>query len=110
MCMTIDEAINHCVEILDRLHDSEDCEDCKCYDEHFQLIQWLEELKYFRKCEDDNQSIWEEIKGNSTDIFDYYFRCKKCGGNTPPKAYVVAPDYCPHCGRYMMGGNSNETN
>ena len=43
---------------------------------------------------------WEEIKFGPG-IYDYYFHCKACGGNTPDRAYVTAPDFCPHCGANM---------
>lgn len=46
-------------------------------------------------------SSWEEIKDVPHGIWDYHFRCKHCGGNTPQAAYVVAPDYCPNCGAKM---------
>ena len=46
-------------------------------------------------------SSWEEIKDEPYGAFDYHFKCRKCGGRTPHKAYVVAPDYCPHCGSRM---------
>ena len=46
---------------------------------------------------------WKEIKCGD-EIFDYYFKCSNCGNTTPPKAFPVAPDYCPHCGAKMDGG------
>ena len=46
-------------------------------------------------------SSWEEIKDEPYGIFDYHFKCKHCHGHTPPKAYVIAPDFCPHCGAKM---------
>lgn len=45
-------------------------------------------------------SSWELIKtGNN--VFDYCFRCKHCHKNTPDRSFVVAPDFCPHCGATM---------
>lgn len=48
-------------------------------------------------------SSWEEIKDPPYGDFDYHFKCKKCHGETPQKAYVIAPDYCPNCGAVMDG-------
>lgn len=54
-------------------------------------------------------SSWEEIKDVPHGIWDYHFRCRHCGGNTPQAAYVVAPDYCPCCGARMdIRGDDNE--
>ena len=45
---------------------------------------------------------WAEKKpSGSGGIWDYYFVCSVCGGNTPNKAYVIAPDFCPNCGAKM---------
>lgn len=46
-------------------------------------------------------SEWEEIKFGEG-VFDYQFKCKKCG-TKHPKGYVVAPDYCAICGAVMTG-------
>ena len=47
-------------------------------------------------------SSWEMvITGDG--CFDYYFRCKHCHNNTPDKAYLISPDYCPNCGAKMDG-------
>lgn len=46
-------------------------------------------------------SSWEEIKDPPYGVFDYHFRCKKCHGETPRKAYIIAPDFCPCCGAKM---------
>lgn len=93
--MTIDEAIAHCYEVSNR-------EDCVCGEEHLQLAKWLIELKSLRQEKEDNQSDWEEVRGDYNVPFDYWFRCKKCGGNTSPGAYVFPPSYCPNCGRKMI--------
>lgn len=34
-------------------------------------------------------------------LYDYQFECSRCHSRTPDKAYVIAPDYCPHCGADM---------
>ena len=48
---------------------------------------------------------WSEKKSSGQGgIWDYYFVCSVCGGNTPDKAYIIAPDYCPNCGAKMDGG------
>lgn len=54
-------------------------------------------------------SSWEEIKDPPHGVFDYHFRCKKCHGETPQKAYLIAPDYCPICGA-KMDGKDNDSN
>jgi hypothetical protein len=50
---------------------------------------------------------WEEIKCGY-EIFDYYFKCSNCGNTTPPKAFPIAPDYCPNCGAKMDGERKTE--
>lgn len=45
-------------------------------------------------------SGWELIKIGDG-IFDYYFRCKHCHKNTPDRSFIIAPDFCPHCGASM---------
>lgn len=54
-------------------------------------------------------SSWEEIKDDPHGIFDYHFKCNKCHGETPQKAYLIAPDYCPICGA-KMDGKDNDSN
>lgn len=55
--MTIDEAISHAREVAKRTYEqskeysrySDECFECeKCAEEHEQLAQWLEELKFYR--------------------------------------------------------------
>ena len=47
---------------------------------------------------------WTEKKpSGGGGIWDCYFVCSVCGGNTPNKAYVIAPDFCPNCGAKMDG-------
>lgn len=54
---------------------------------------------------------WTEKKSSGVGgIWDYYFVCSVCGGSTPNKAYVIAPDFCPNCGARMNGGENNGIN
>lgn len=46
--------------------------------------------------------FWSEISTGNR-VGDYYFTCSECHKNTPDKAYLIAPDYCPHCGAMMDG-------
>ncbi len=46
---------------------------------------------------------WTEID-HSENFGDYHFVCSECKCNTPDRAYVVAPDFCPNCGAKMDGG------
>lgn len=48
---------------------------------------------------------WAEKKSGNG-IFDYYFVCSECHKNT--LGFLIAPDYCPHCGARMDGGISDE--
>ena len=48
--MNIDEAILHCLE------ESKDCTECA--KEHYQLAQWLKELKAYRELADENKLIY----------------------------------------------------
>lgn len=41
-------------------------------------------------------AFWEQLDCGDGP-FDYQFRCSNCGGVTPFGAYLIAPDYCPHC-------------
>lgn len=41
--MTLDQAIQHCYEVAE----NEQC--YACAEEHLQLAEWLEELKYYRE-------------------------------------------------------------
>lgn len=50
---------------------------------------------------------WSEKK-TGNDIFDYYFICSECHKNTPNKAYIIAPDFCPWCGVKMDGGGESD--
>lgn len=51
---------------------------------------------------------WTEID-HSENFGDYHFVCSECKCNTPDRAYVVAPDFCPNCGAKMDGGENNGT-
>lgn len=46
---------------------------------------------------------WSTVQYTKEDIFDYSFKCSNCDKETPRKAYVIAPDYCPNCGSTMDG-------
>lgn len=48
---------------------------------------------------------WVEIKTGEK-LYDYCFKCSNCNKETPPNSFVVSPDYCPHCGAKMDGGNA----
>lgn len=45
--MSLDEAIIHCKEVVKKLIYNGECS--KCIAEHYQLLNWLEELKSFRE-------------------------------------------------------------
>ena len=74
------------------------CECGECYQPDMSKIPNadVEEVKH---------GYWEEIKCGDG-IFDYCFRCSNCGKTTPPKAFPVAPDYCPNCPAKMDGGKA----
>ena len=44
---------------------------------------------------------WTEMRLSGGDIWDYYFVCGVCHGETPNRAFTIAPDYCPNCGAKM---------
>ena len=44
--MTVDEAIQHCYDVANKLCD-------ECGEEHLQLAKWLEELKFIRQWKSD---------------------------------------------------------
>jgi hypothetical protein len=43
---------------------------------------------------------WSQVNTGDR-IGDYYFVCSHCHKNTPDKAFIIAPDYCPWCGAKM---------
>ena len=47
--MTIEEAIKHCTEIIDKHTGIYGCDECA--KEHIQLVLWLKELKQLREQE-----------------------------------------------------------
>ena len=49
---------------------------------------------------------WTEID-HSKNLGDYHFVCSECKCNTPDRAYVITPDFCPNCGAIMDGGEEN---
>ena len=49
---------------------------------------------------------WTEID-HSENFGDYHFVCSECKCNTPDRAYVVAPDFCPKK-KKKMDGEENE--
>lgn len=84
--MTCKDCIN--LLICKRVKDNESCSS-------FKYIHLYEKNK---KCGE-----WEEVRPDypTSDIFDYRFRCSNCHKDTPQKAFVVAPDFCPNCGTDM---------
>ena len=52
---------------------------------------------------------WKERRFFGGDFWDYSFVCDVCHGETPNRAFLIAPDYCPNCGAKMDGGNKNES-
>lgn len=40
---------------------------------------------------------WEE-KIDGPGVFQYHFICRNCGGALP-QGFVVAPRFCPYCGK-----------
>ncbi|MBE5943266.1 MAG: hypothetical protein E7264_12170 [Lachnospiraceae bacterium] len=78
---------------LDIKHNKEADKNCR----HFKNKADYAEVKH---------GYWEEIKCGDG-IFDYCFKCSNCGKTTPPKAFPVAPDYCPNCPAKMDGKRSD---
>lgn len=82
--MTIEQAIQHCREIV---KNDFDCDDCK--KEYLQLMIWLEELKSYRKRETENYDMFNKnYTGRKnikrSEVFDSavifpadWFRCKE---------------------------------
>ena len=50
---------------------------------------------------------WTEID-HSKNLGDYHFVCSECKCNTPDRAYVITPNFCPNCGAKMDGGEKND--
>lgn len=42
---------------------------------------------------------WDTVS-TGEGLFNYYFKCSCCGGNTP-QGCVISPDICMHCGAIM---------
>lgn len=70
--MTLDEAITHEEKIADG-HDrikqikAVTLEECKCAEEHRQLVEWLKELKQLRE-----QTSWIPVTKRTPDEYDRY--------------------------------------
>lgn len=61
------------------------------------------ELRIHRDIDLDSfvkHGYWSEER-TGDGIFDYYFICSECHKNTPDKAFIITPDYCPWCGAKM---------
>lgn len=93
------------------------CKDCIHYDicDIVDITQDIHEAKDCGQFKDKAEyqkvkhGYWEEVKCGDG-VFDYCFRCSNCGNTTPPKAFPIAPDYCPNCPAKMDGGrNKYET-
>lgn len=57
--------------------------------------------KYATEAEPVKCGKWTEMRLSGGDIWDYYFVCGVCHGETPNRAFTIAPDYCPNCGAKM---------
>ena len=70
--MTIDEAINHCVEVAEK-----DCICEGCASEHRQLAEWLKELKTYREFAD--WLVKAVLEDDWEDSVDFYAEvlCRK---------------------------------
>ncbi len=53
-------------------------------------------------------AYWTERKVPYGGVFDYSFKCSCCHRETPNRAYVIAPDYCPNCGAKMDGKDGEQ--
>ena len=83
MLMTLDEAIQHCEDIVA-------CDECR--EEHLQLAEWLKELKELK----NKKGEWI-IPNELCRMFDIY-ECSAC------KKRIVLTNlysYCPNCGVKM---------
>ena len=127
--MTLDEAIQHCEEVVAEKEDNARWEltttwqnECKqCAADHRQLAEWLTELKerraadvqpirrgrwieksedYYRQWQDSGRS-WDDMPYFITGI---HFACGVCFDKYEINAEGVEFwDFCPHCGADMRG-------
>lgn len=47
--MTLDEAIQHCLDVYNEKLDTENLNNMQCSLEHYQLYIWLNELKQYKE-------------------------------------------------------------
>lgn len=66
------------------------------------VMEYLDEIAdtFPIEAEPVRHGEWTEKK-SAKGIFDYYFVCSECHKNTPDRAFLIAPDYCPNCGAKM---------
>lgn len=94
--MTIDEAIQHCIEKAEE--NNVRCADYPCAMEHIQLAKWLVELKEYKE---QKTGQWMHERLHSTTGGSYPItRCSKCKNAMP---FEWTPPYCPNCGANMVG-------
>lgn len=95
--MTLDEAIKHCDEVIEK----EDCS--KCAKEHEQLKEWLEELKELKNLQPSPERYFKVSKKEKA-ILKHANKqailfCSVCGSST----YSICYNFCPRCGSRLRG-------
>ena len=112
--MTLDEAIDHCKEVVERYERVEDShadeklkEEClQCAADHRRLASWLTELRE-RRAVDEQRGYWSECY---TDTHHYSGICSVCGAASIRKVQAKPYEFCPRCGAVMRErGDANDT-
>ena len=93
--MTLDEAIDHLKESLNDQR-REWCDECK--KEHYQLLNWLYELRKLRKNKVIRHGHWIYDKDAECMYCSY---CTQFNANESINIFSVRSKYCSRCGAIM---------
>ena len=94
--------------------ETKSCSDCIHFDVCYKIEHFGRDLEDTSPCEQFiskdvapvRHGHWTEID-HSKNLGDYHFVCSECKCNTPDRAYVITPNFCPNCGA-KMGGEEND--
>lgn len=101
----LDEAIEHCNDVILNLKQKGNCEDCLKW--HKKLKEWLIDYKFLKEKSTDKKP---NLEGDGYDeqgqlIYDTWI-CPNC-----EKHYELdydEYDYCPNCGQKILWGNEDD--
>lgn len=60
-------------------------------------VEYTFQSGYNAALKDRRGKGWSEVVSGSG-VFQFYFVCNNCGGALPG-GFIIAPRYCPYCGK-----------